>query len=330
MENKSFRTEFQITPSAHKIDYEQKMLLVGSCFSENIGNLLGENGFRIFNNPFGILFNPVAINECIEAVISNRKIDKSEFFENNERWNHFSLHSGYSNPSLDFAVENINNNIALAHEFLKTTSTLIITLGTAWVYEKQPEGRVVANCHKLPSDNFTKRKLGAGEIISDFSYMIQHLRNFNPDIRIIFTISPVRHIKDGMVENAHSKATLNLAVHELIRRFEQAEYFPSYEIMTDDLRDYRFYADDLLHPSPMASQYIFEKFAATYFDEDAKQLFAQIEELRKAAAHRPFNKDSQAHLKFIQEQLKKLDKLTSEKNISHLDNLRQQFLTQMN
>lgn len=327
---KNLRTEFPIVPSPHNISYEQKTFLIGSCFSENVSEILDNHGFHILTNPFGILFNPTSIKDCLEAIISNKKFLKDEFFQFNERWHHFSLHSDFAHSSLENAVNNINQSIEQAHEFLKTTNTLIITFGTAWIYQHQPDGRVVANCHKVPNNHFTKRKLGAGEIISEYSYLIQHLRNLNPDIHILFTISPVRHIKDGMIENSHSKATLNLAVHELVRRFERIEYFPSYEIMMDDLRDYRFYKDDLLHPSDLAIEYIFEKFSATYFEKNTQELYKQVCELRKAAAHRPFNSDSEAHLKFIQDQLKKLDSLSKEKNTIHLDQIRQQFLTQMN
>ncbi len=326
----SFRTELNPQSSKFKIGYENKTLFIGSCFSENISTVLSEHGMRVINNPFGTLFHPSAIRDCLDAIITKKKFNGSEFFEKNERFHHFALHGELAHSTLSKSVEDVNTRVEFAHEFLKSASVLFITFGTAWVYEHKLSGTTVANCHKVPADEFNKRKLGVNDIVSDFSYMINHLRNFNPGLKIILTISPVRHLKDGFIENSHSKATLNIAVHEIIRRFENTDYFPAYELVMDDLRDYRFYAEDMLHPTEQAINYVFSKFAGVYFEKDTLELFNKVDEIRKAATHRPFNQNSEAHVKFLQAQLKKIDELAAEKKVAHLESLRMQFLAQMN
>lgn len=326
----NFRTEFNPSPSGLKIGYDNKLMFIGSCFSENMSSILSENGFRVINNPFGILFHPFSIRECLEAVMTKRKFNASEFFLQNERYHHFSLHSELAFSEVKQTADTVNTRIEFAHEYLKSTNVLFITFGTAWVYEHNTSGTTVANCHKIHSSEFTRRKLGVNDIVSDFSYLINHLRNFNPSLKIVFTISPVRHLRDGFTENSHSKATLNIAVHELIRRFECAEYFPAYELVMDDLRDYRFYENDMVHPSKQAIQYVFEKFSSVYFENETRQLFCKIEEIRKAALHRPFNPNSEAHTKFLKDQLRKIDEIAKEKKIPHLETLREQFLVQLN
>lgn len=326
----NFRTELNPEPSKFKIGYENKAMFIGSCFSENISATMSEHGMRVINNPFGILFHPSAIRDCLDSIITKKKFNGSEFFLHNERYHHFALHSELSHSTLEKSVEEANTRIEFAHEFLKSASVLFITFGTAWVYEHKLSGTTVANCHKISSAEFNKRKLGVNDIVSEFSYLINHLRNFNPGLKIILTISPVRHLKDGFMENSHSKSTLNIAVHEIIRRFDNTDYFPAYELVMDDLRDYRFYNEDMVHPTQQAIDYVFSKFSDVYFESDTKELFNRVEELKKAAAHRPFSQNSDAHIKFLQEQLKKIDELATEKKVAHLDSLRQQFLVQMN
>jgi len=306
-----FHLNFDPKPFSVKIEHHQKLLLIGSCFTENIGNKLRQLKFSVLENPNGILFNPVSIVTSLNSYIENKQYKEEELFYQNESWNSWQHHSRFSNPDKETCLAVINQSQQTAHGFLKKADWVLITLGSAFVYELQP-GELVANCHKVPTDKFNKKLLTADEIIVMLKDALQKLVVFNPNIKIIFTISPVRHLRDGFVENNRSKAMLIQAVHQLVSDNEKAFYFPAYELVIDDLRDYRFYAEDMVHPNYAATNYVWEKFIATCIDERAQQVMKEINIINAAKSHKPFNPTSAQHKKFLQTNLDKVTKLQEE------------------
>jgi len=273
-------------------------MLCGSCFVENIGKKLENDCFNVLVNPFGILFNPCSLAKSIENIIDNKTITVDELISHHGLYHSFSHHSCFSQPEPNICIEQINNATAHAHHFLKKAKTLFITLGTAWVYRYKRTGAIVSSCHKIPQQEFEKELLSVEQITELLSAMIQRLSQFNQDIRIVLTISPVRHIKDGFVENQQSKASLILSVKQLVERFNHCSYFPVYELFMDDLRDYRFYTSDMLHPSETAIQYVWERFCETFFNHETQLVLNEAEKLHAASQHRPFHANSDEYQEF--------------------------------
>jgi len=292
-----FRTTFSI-PQAEPFGYDDSVMLCGSCFVENIGKKLENACFNVLINPFGILFNPCSLAKSIENIIDNKPFTEDELIFHHGLYHSFSHHSCFSHHDATVCVEQINHAAAHAHQFLEKSKYLIITLGTAWVYRHRRSGTIVSACHKIPQQEFDKELLSVAQITELLSAMMQRLSEFNPDIRIVLTISPVRHIKDGFVENQQSKAALILSVKQLTENFENCSYFPVYELFMDDLRDYRFYASDMLHPSETAIQYIWERFRETFFTQETLQILDEAEKLYAASQHRPFHATSDEYQEF--------------------------------
>ncbi len=303
-----FRLEFSPKPFEVKIKHQHKLLLIGSCFTEQIGNKLANHKFAVLDNPNGILFNPASISKSISSYINNKQYSEADLFYQNECWNSWEHHSRFSNPDKDKCLAVINASQTNAHNFLKQADWLLITLGSAFVYQLDND-EVVANCHKVPTDKFVKRLLSVTEVSSDLDRMTAETKAFNPNIKIIFTISPVRHLRDGFVENNRSKATLIQAVHQLTEKNENCLYFPAYELIIDDLRDYRFFAEDMVHPNYAATNYVWEKFITTCIDEPSQQLMKEIAIIAAAKNHKPFNPTSDQHKKFLQRNFEKVKKL---------------------
>ncbi len=303
-----FHLEFTPKPFDVKINHQQNLLLIGSCFTEQIGFKLSNHKFSVLDNPNGILFNPVSITKSISSYIDNKQYKESDLFYQNECWNSWEHHSRFSHPDKKMCLEGINGSQTKAHEFLKQADWLLITLGSAFVYELDNK-EVVANCHKVPTNKFIKRLLPVEEVFAGLEQMIIRAQAFNPGIKIIFTISPVRHLRDGYVENNRSKATLIQAVHQLIEKNNNCFYFPAYELIIDDLRDYRFFAEDMVHPNYAATNYVWEKFIAAYIDEPSQQLMKEIAIIVAAKNHKPFNPTSEQHKKFLQTNSEKLRRL---------------------
>ena len=262
----------------------------------------------MLDNPNGILFNPSSIAKSVSSYIDNKQYTESDLFYQNECWNSWEHHSRFSHPDLEKCLNGINESQATAHSFFKKADWLLITLGSAFVYELENR-EVVANCHKVPTDKFVKRLLPAEKVFDDLQKMIERVIAFNPALKIIFTISPVRHLRDGFVENNRSKATLIQAVHQLTEKSNNCFYFPAYELIIDDLRDYRFFAEDMVHPNYAATNYVWEKFIATCIDEPSQQLMAAIAVIVAAKNHKPFNPTSEQHKKFLQTNLEKVKRL---------------------
>jgi hypothetical protein len=310
-----FHLAFSPRQLPQQINHRHKIFLLGSCFTENIGDKLNAYKFSVLQNPNGILFNPVSVQEAIENYIADKIIDETQLFYLNEGYHSWQHHSRFSGVTKTDAVNKINTSTHAAHQYLKTTDFLIITLGSAWVYELTEKaagaimGNVAANNHKAPADWFSRRLLSNQQVNEVLNKMILQLQQFNPAIKIIFTISPVRHLREGFVENNRSKAALINAVHLVTEKFDNTFYFPAYELVIDDLRDYRFFAEDMVHPNYAATNYVWEKFVTACINESSQELMKSINEINAAVSHKPFNSASAAHKKFVQVNLDKIKSL---------------------
>jgi hypothetical protein len=300
-----FHLEHTPPSFATKIKHTDQLFLAGSCFTEQIGVKLAAHKFRTIENPNGILFNPVSISNALLSYIEQKQYRQEDLFFQNEQWGSWDHHTRFSALSPEDCLNNINTAINNAHHFLKTTNWLLLTLGSSFVYELDTK-KVVANCHKVPTDKFTKRLLKTEEIVTTLDSLIYRLKQFNPDIKIIFTISPVRHLRDGFVENNRSKANLINAVHHMVDKFDNLFYFPAYELVIDDLRDYRFFAEDMVHPNYAATNYVWEKFVDTCIDTDSKQLMKELFTIQAAFTHKAFQPTSVAHQQFLQRHAQKV------------------------
>ncbi len=281
------------------IDHNAKIVLLGSCFSENIGKKLQYFKFQTTQNPFGIFFHPIAINRFITEVINQKKYSAEDVFYHQERWHCFHAHSSVSTANKNLFLHRLNRIASETLQQLKTASHLIVTLGTSWVYRHIESNAIVANCHKIPQKEFSKELLSIAEISESLTAMVGLLKTVNKTITVVFTISPIRHLKDGFVENTVSKAHLIAAVHKVVTAKKNIHYFPSYELMMDELRDYRFYGEDLVHPNSTAIAYIWKKFIDTWCTEKTKPILKKIDLIQKGLAHRPFNEASEAHQQFL-------------------------------
>ncbi len=319
------RTEIEISSFGDKIGYDTKIFAVGSCFAERIGQRMSRAKFETVINLFGVLFNPISICNSIERIYNQQYVDRSEFIRgegSQPSWYHFDFHSSLFCGDLDRSVESVNRAIEIGHESLGGSNWVIITLGTAWVYELAATGDVVANCHKRKAMDFRRRRLSVEEVVEALGETVS---KYLSDKRVIFTVSPIRHLGDGLQENMVSKATLRLATEELVSNLDNCYYFPSFEILMDDLRDYRFYEQDMVHISGVAVDYIWERFVEAALSERAKELLPRVMQIVRAAEHRAVNVGSEAHKKFIMAQLRAIEGL-SEVDFS---NESEKFVTQL-
>ena len=291
------------------IDHKEQMMLVGSCFASNIGNKLKEMKFNLELNPFGIQYNPLSIAIVLERIANGELFTTSspELFHHNGKWHSTMHHSDFSQNSKEELIECINNRLAIAHTVSGKCDTIIVTLGTAYVYYRNSDNTVVGNCHKLPGNMFTRRLLDIETITATFSRIIELYKANNPGIKFLFTVSPIRHLRDGAHDNQKSKATLLLAIDRIMHLYpKNAFYFPAYEIVLDELRDYRFFAEDMVHPSATAIEYIWECFEKCYFGTDTANINRDIEDITRAMKHRPFDASSGPYKEFIAGTLKKI------------------------
>ena len=296
----------------NQIDYESKVLLLGSCFSENIGNKLNYFKFQTLQNPFGILFHPLAIENLITKSINEEVYTGASVFENNNLWQSFEAHSELSSIQKETVIENLNTAVTKTNQFLKEASHLIFTLGTAWVYRHIASDAIVANCHKVPQKKFLKELLSVEEITESLNAIITLVKDINSKANIIFTVSPVRHLKDGFVENTQSKSHLISGIHQVVDKRNQTFYFPSYELMIDELRDYRFYKPDMIHPNEVAIDYIWEKFTEAWFKESAFATMKQVDTIQKGLQHKPFQEASEEHQQFLKKLHEKIETLKNQ------------------
>lgn len=311
----NFRTNIQLKKEENQIDYASKLLLIGSCFSENISKKLAYYKFDVDSNPFGILFNPKAIETLILNSLNEKEYADKDVFLLNERWHCFDAHSDLSATDKNELLHNLNLAVKSTNKRLKETTHIIITLGTSFTYRFTKTDAVVGNCHKVPQKKFIKELLSVDEISASLKNICHRISAINPKVTVIFTASPVRHIKDGFVENSLSKAHLISAIHKTLGKVD-GKYFPSYEIMMDDLRDYRFYNSDMIHPNETAIDYIWEHFKHVWLAENTASIMKEVETIQKGLAHKPFNPNSEEYKKFTQTLQLKIHRLKQVFNIS--------------
>lgn len=321
-----FMVNIDLKKFSKPINYRDKILLTGSCFTEHIGNALAESKFSILQNPNGILFDPASVCKSLVSYADNQQYSESDLFQLNEVWHSWQHHSRFSNIDPKDAVATINASQQKAHTFLKEANCLIITLGSSFSYQltkradplsiaslgRDMEGGSVANCHRAPAQWFDKHLLEISEIISSLENCYQRLMQFNPALNILLTISPVRHIRDGVIENNRSKARLLESVHHLVNKFNNVSYFPAYELVIDVLRDYRFYDTDLVHPNYMATEFVLEKFAESCIDEMSRELMHEIKKIAIARKHKAFQPATKAHRDFLASHFEKVKILQEE------------------
>ncbi len=309
--NDIFRTEVEVEPSKCKINHKTPVMFLGSCFADNIGVMLTEKKFPVYVNPFGVIYNPMSVKQSLDILLCKKEFQKDDLYHFNNQWISFFHYSEFSSPDLKKALKKINSGIDKGTDFLKSTKFLFITFGTAWVYEWKETGRVVSNCHKIPAGKFNRRMLKPEEILEVWGEIIEKLIAQLPGLKIIFTVSPVRHWKDSAGGNMVSKSVLLYAIHLLRDKFPDTDYFPSYEIMMDDLRDYRFYSEDMIHLNSTAVNYIWQKFDQRFINDETRKVLKKVDEINRAVAHRPFRPGSENHLAFVEKTLQKIRQVES-------------------
>ncbi|MCQ2283448.1 MAG: GSCFA domain-containing protein [Bacteroidales bacterium] len=286
-----FRSNIPAPQYPFKIDYSTSIMLLGSCFSDNIGNYFHRHRFDVCSNPFGVLFNPISIDHAVRMLMHPETFDKDRYFyKNRDLWVSFAHHGRFSRENFEVFENNIDTQLAEAAEFLQHTDCLFITFGTAFCYKFIPRDLIVSNCHKIPNHQFDRIRLDVKKIVSQWNNTIKALKEMRPDLKIIFTVSPVRHVGDGMHENTLSKSILLLAVEKLVDN-ETTFYFPSFEFLIDDLRDYRFYAKDLCHPNDLAIEYLEEKVSESFFTPQTIERVRQVGQENKFFNHRPLRRE---------------------------------------
>ena len=314
-----FQLPLNIKQPGIRINYRDKILLIGSCFTEHIGNVLQELKYSILQNPNGILFDPRSVCHSLITYIDNKQYEEKDLFQLNEVWSSWEHHSRFSNVKIEKSLLDVNKSQKQAHSFLKDCDWLIVTLGSSFSYRltdiSDSAGSSlnsgVANCHRAPSQWFNKHLLSIDEITAILDTTYHRLKQFNPKLKIIFTISPVRHIRDGVVENNRSKARLIEAVHYMTGKFPGIYYFPAYELVIDILRDYRFYDVDMVHPNYPATEFVMEKFKENYIDEESQQIMEEIRKIVIARKHKPIFPETNAHKIFLKTHLDKAKELQS-------------------
>jgi len=306
MEPLSFRTEIHPMKYTFKINHTHKLLFIGSCFADNLSKKLNQHKFNTLNNPFGVLFNPASIAHRINDILFKKNYDENDLTYYNEEWISFKHHGSFSNPDKQKCLHQINSKLKESKIFIKNVDFVFITLGTSIAYQLKSSKEIVSNCHKFPASHFVKVFLSADESLKLLYDCIINVNKINPNVKIIFTLSPIRYIKDDFIENSLSKAHLRIAIHELTKKFSSVFYFPAFEILMDDLRDYRFYNPDKIHPSETAIDYMWNFFSQAFFNAETMKCNNYIKDINMALLHKPKNKDSQLYKLFKDKQLKKV------------------------
>jgi hypothetical protein len=311
------RTEIQLKPSGLQIEHHQKIITIGSCFAENIGLNFAKYHFSILNNPYGVLYNPASVYNSLHLISSNKTFEKSDLIFHDGLWHSWYHHSSYSDTKPDQCLSNLNSQLLRTKQFIENCDFLVITYGTSIVYELINSGLIVSNCHKVPADKFRRFRMDIQILEKYIRDTIALIKSINPSIYFIFTVSPVRHLKDGLAENQISKSSLIVALNNVIESENSAAYFPAYEIMLDDLRDYRFYDKNLVHPNSTAIDYIWDIFSNTWLSSQCRTIVKEMEQLYHSRNHKLFFPDSDKARAFIQQQLDKISTLS--KKYSYID-----------
>jgi len=322
-----FRTKIEIEPFPIKIEHNETIFTIGSCFAENVGNYFLKYKFNSLINPFGVLYNTASIKNSFELITLKKVFTKDDLIFDQGEWHSFFHHSDFSNHSAATVLENINHNSKLVSDFIKKVDWVIISLGTSFVYRHIEKNIIVSNCHKIPSKEFSKEFLTVEENTNNINVLINLIRNESPKAKIILTVSPIRHWKDGAHQNQLSKSSLHLACNNIINSFENVFYFPSYEIVIDELRDYRFYNIDMLHPNDQAIEYIWEKFSQTVFSDKCQLLITEIKRIIDASEHKIRNLLSVKTKEFASSQINKIKSLVKiHPHLNFDDELKKYFL----
>lgn len=303
MKSSKFQTIVDIQQFSWKTGYSRRNLFMGSCFTENVGNRMKDLKFDIDINPFGILYNPVSIANGLQFLLQNKEFKEADLIETDGLWHSFYHHGRFSFPDKQETIDTINRTIKSSSAYLEKAGFLFITFGTAWVYRYLKTGQIVSNCHKIPANEFERVRLSVNEIVSEYIALLKEIEKRNPSLKVIFTVSPIRHWKDGAVENQRSKSVLLLAIDEIIKKSgaDFCTYFPAYEIVMDELRDYRFYADDMIHITDFAVNHIWEKFQTSLIDDESQLIIPQIQKIVKAVNHKPLHKNTVEYLRFLKQ-----------------------------
>jgi hypothetical protein len=310
----NFTTKIDLSESRDKIDFGDRVMFLGSCFAEDIGAKMSENRFRVCVNPFGTLYNPMSVAMACKRMLNPVRFDKEDLFFHNGLYSSFFHHGSFSRPNMEDALKDMNESLESSAKDFNRLSYLIFTFGSAYIYYLKENGAIVANCHKRPETDFLRERVSVNQITDEWSKVISDLLKINPALKLIFSVSPIRHFRDGAHNNQVSKATLLLSEQLLMEMYpENVSYFPAYEIMMDELRDYRFYAEDMIHPSPLAVRHIWERFCETRMSGDTRSLIAEIGGLNKALNHRVLNNKSEEYKIFLKQTLLKIERL-KEKN----------------
>jgi len=326
-----FRTELIPAVSASPIGLKEKIFTIGSCFAQAMGSHLAENKFKVWNNQFGAVYNPTSIHRLLLFALGNELPPIGSYLQQEPGWLNYYYHSSFSAMKKEGLEDKIRTSLIEANDSIKNANRIIVTYGTAFVYRLKDSLQVVANCHKVPSTNFVKSLLTEPEIVASFQIFYSKLKSTNPNCKIILTVSPVRHLKDTLELNSVSKSILRISCHSIVDQFTDVEYFPAYEILLDDLRDYRFYKTDRLHPTEEAVLYIWEKFVAAYLDKSAREFIENWKEIQKDLAHQPFHPESQNHQRFLKATIKKLERLASLVDVKNeIENLKSRIAASQN
>jgi hypothetical protein len=303
-----FSTPVEIQRMPNQTGYRQKNLFMGSCFTENMGEAMELLGYDVDINPFGILYNPVSISKSILRLVEGKPFETFELFQHNTLWHSYMHHGRFSDDTSEAVLHKINSRLLRSSQYIREAGFLFITLGTAWIYELKTTGEVVSNCHKVPAREFCRFRLSVGETVEALRNALDAVWAVNPELRVVFTVSPIRHTSDGATENQLSKATLLLAADALVKGYgpDRCYYFPSYELVMDELRDYRFYAEDMVHLSNVAVQFIWKKFEEAAIESESREISEKVVAINKALEHRPFNRFTPEHLLFLENTLAKI------------------------
>ncbi|MFT3737502.1 MAG: GSCFA domain-containing protein [Breznakibacter sp.] len=305
----NFRTEIFLNGAPFEIIPGEGIMLIGSCFAENIGQKFSEARFSPCVNPFGVLFNPFSVVDTLNSILEKRFFAPSDLIFDGQLWHSYFHHGSFSGNNMDKMLAHINHTVEVSHNELLNADHLFITLGTAWVYQEKESGHVVANCHKFPDSMFNRFRLTSNEVCGRLKSVLSDLKSVNPKINIVLTVSPVRHWKDTAYGNQLSKAVLLLAIDEICQEFDFISYFPAYELVLDDLRDYRFYADDMVHPNTLAINYVWSKLQDFCFGTKARMFIKGTTEIENGLRHKPFHPNTTQHKIFLEGLLKKIDSI---------------------
>jgi hypothetical protein len=332
MNPSKFHTIVDVPVFKWKTGYSQKSIFMGSCFTENVGNRMAVLKYDVDINPFGILYNPVSVANGLRILLQEKKLNIADLIYADGLWHSLYHHGRFSFHNEKKTLEAINSRIGSSSESLKKAGFLFITFGTAWVYRYKKTGQFVSNCHKIPANEFERIRLSVGEVVAEYRDLFTEIRKMNPALKVVFTVSPIRHWKDGAVENQRSKAVLLLAIDELIHEFGEdfCAYFPAYEIVMDELRDYRFYAEDMIHISEVAVDHIWEKFQSGLIDKESQHIASQVQKVVNAANHKPIHENTDENIRFLQQMTEEAIRL--EGKYVHLDLTKEKeyFLTEKN